>query len=89
MLGDPGESDRGLWSYLCHDCEVDTGRGLFNRGVWGVQGKGRFWFVWIDRLSFDSKEGRWLWFWFVELGFFCAGGSTATAVEYFSWSKVS
>ena len=40
-------------------------------------------------MSFDSKEGRWLWFWFVKLGFFCAGSGTAIAVEYFSWSKVS
>ena len=88
LLGNPSESDRGLWSYLGHNCEVDTGRGLFNRGVWGVQGKGRFWFVWVDRLSFDSKKGRWFWFWFVELGFFRASSSTAV-VEYFSWTKVS
>ena len=36
LLGDSGESDRGLLCYLCHNCEVNTSRGLFNRGVWGV-----------------------------------------------------
>ena len=36
LLGDSSESDRSLWSYLCHNCEVNTSRGLFNRSVWGI-----------------------------------------------------
>ena len=36
LLGDSGKSDRSLWSYLCHDCEMDTSGGLFDRSVWGI-----------------------------------------------------